>query len=170
MHDEVRRFLLSSTEVPWEMANVVEVGSADWNGQARDICIGWRSWVGIDLADTHGVDIVGDACDILPTLAPCDVVVSTEVLEHAANWRDIIAAMCAALRMDGWLVLTCAGTGRPAHSADGAHRLKPDEHYANVTLAEVRQACAEHGVTMMRGEEGPPGDTRFIGLKVARHG
>ncbi len=84
MHDEVRRFLLSSTEVPWEMASVVEVGSADWNGQARDICIGWRSWVGIDLADTHGVDIVGDACDILPTLAPCDVVVSPEVGDHAA--------------------------------------------------------------------------------------
>lgn len=170
MHREVQQWLLSATEVPWEQAVVYEVGSANWNGQAKDVCIGWRRWLGFDIVDTDGVDVVGDAVKVLPAFPLCDVMVSTEVLEHVADWRELVAAMCRQIRNDGWLVLTCAGTGRPVHSADGAAHLKPGEHYANVSLAEVREVCAEHAVTMIRGEEGPPGDTRFIGLKVVRDG
>jgi SAM-dependent methyltransferase len=166
MHDEVRAFLRSTVEVPWASSSVVEVGSADWNGRAVD-CVPALApfWQGIDLVEGANVDMVGDACMWLPLVAPVDVVVSTEVLEHAENWAELLASMCNALRRGGWLVLTCAGTGRQVHSADGGPRLKDGEHYRNVTLAEVAAICAEYKVAMIRGEEGPPGDTRFLGRK-----
>jgi hypothetical protein len=167
MHGEVTEWLRNSTEVPWEGAHVVEVGSADWNGRASDYVSGWASWIGVDIAPAANVDIVGDAIEVLPTLDPCDIVVTTEVFEHTAQWCDIVAAIAGVLRLGGWMVATCAGTGRPVHSADGAPTLKPDEHYANVSLHELR-ACAEaYGIEMVRGEEGPPGDTRYIGRRTS---
>lgn len=167
MHPEVTNWIASAVEVEWDDARVYEVGSADWNGRACDyVPRQWQSWTGIDIASAPNVDIVGDARCILPLLVHCDVVVSTEVFEHVADWRGIVRAMCESLRPNGWFVATCAGTGRPVHSADGAPTLKPDEHYANVSLPELVGACEEFGVVMVRGEEGPPGDTRFIGRKV----
>lgn len=166
MHAEVTEFLRSATEVEWEGASVYEVGSADWNGRAADyVPTGWVSWIGIDIAAAPNVDLVGDARKVLPMLMPCDVVVSTEVFEHVEDWRGIVAAMAGALAPSGWFVATCAGTGRPPHGAEG-HPLRPDEYYANVSLAELAEACEAVGVVMVRGEEGAPGDTRFIGRKA----
>jgi predicted TPR repeat methyltransferase len=120
----------------------------------------------VDIADAPNVDIVGDAVEVLPTLPKCDIVVTTEVFEHTAAWPQMIAVMADILRPSGWLVVTCAGTGRPAHSADGGWELKPNEHYANVSLDELRECCEANGIVMVRGEEGPPGDTRFIGQRL----
>lgn len=166
MHVEVTEWLSGAVEVEWDGARVYEVGSADWNGRASDfVPRTWDSWTGIDIVAAPNVSIVADAVAVLPFLVPCDVIVSTEVFEHAANWCEIVGAMCGALRSGGWFVATCAGTGRPVHSADGAPTLRDGEHYANVSLDELVTCCASFGVDMVRGEEGPPCDTRFIGRK-----
>lgn len=166
MHPEVVAFLRSATEVDWSDALVYEVGSLNVNGQARD-CVpaGWRKWVGFDLIDGPGVDVPGDACETLPNFPPADVIVTTEVLEHYEQWERLIGVMCDQLRPGGWLVLTCAGKGRLPHSADGSTDPHGWEHYRNVELDEVAQVAARHGVTQVFGEEGWPGDTRFIGRK-----
>ena len=167
MHSEVVQFLQSCREVGWLGSNVYEVGSLDVNGQARDVVPGgWRKWVGFDLVAGPGVDHVGDAAELLPDHPQCDVMVSTEVLEHAPEWANLLTVMCDRIVSGGWLVLTCAGRGRKPHAADGSPGgPHPGEWYRNVTLDEVEAVAAAAGVMREWGEEGWPGDTRFLGRK-----
>lgn len=170
MHPEAVTFLAGCTEVEWADATVYEVGSLNVNGEARR-CVppGWADWVGFDLIEGDGVDHVGDARLLLPSFPLCDVVVSTEVLEHYEQWDGLIVAMCDVLRPGGWLLLTCAGKGRPSHSANGGP-LEFGEWYRNVTLDEVVEVAGSCGVVKVYGEEGYPGDTRFLGRKVEADG
>lgn len=169
MHAEVVQFLRSQScaNIPWHGATVYEVGSLDVNGQARDVVPeGWSTWLGFDLVEGLGVDHVGDAATILPTLPQCDIMVSTEVLEHAPDWQGLLSVMCDSLVTGGWLVLTCAGTGRPPHAADGSGPPHVGEYYANVSLHEVVVQALSRGVVYQYGEEGYPGDTRYVGRKT----
>lgn len=168
MHTEVVQFLKQCTEVDYQGAIVYEVGALNVNGQARDVVPPlWARWVGFDLVAGDGVDFVGDATEFLPGMLPCDVMVSTEVLEHAPEWERLLGAMCDVMKPGGWMVLTCAGTGRRPHAADGSPGgPHPGEYYRNVTLAEVVEVCEAHGVQKLYGEEGWPGDTRFLGRKA----
>ena len=169
MHSEVVQFLQSCREVGWLGSTVYEVGSLNVNGQARDVVSGgWRTWVGFDLVAGPGVDHAGDAAQLLPDHPQCDVMVSTEVLEHAPEWERLLTVMCNSIVPDGWLILTCAGTGRKPHAADGSPGgPHPGEWYRNVTLAEVEAVAAAAGVVKQWGEEGWPGDTRYLGRKIA---
>lgn len=146
MHPEVERFLASDevTRIPWLGARVIEVGAQDVNGAVRYLVpdtLGGE-WLGIDLVDGPGVDYVGDAVSILPTLHEdgerFDIAISCEVLEHAPDWRSIVAGMLSVLKPGGFLVITCAGPGRPEHNANGAAELEPGEWYENVALADLR--------------------------------
>lgn len=171
MHAEVETFLRSKLVdiIPWKDAVVWEVGSLNVNGQARD-CVpsGWKQWVGFDYHAGPGVDVVGDAIQtMLDVVGPLPhIIVTTEALEHCPEWEALVAIMCGQLRRGGWLIVTCAGTGRPPHAADGSGPPHPGEHYANVSLADLVMACSRHGLVWVHGEEGPPGDTRFVGRKV----
>jgi SAM-dependent methyltransferase len=149
--------------VRWADAEVVEVGSLNVNGRARDyVPRDWRSWIGIDLHAGPGVDIVGDAIDVL-TPDSCDIIVSAEVLEHCPDWVELVWSMVTAVRPGGSILITCAGTGRPEHGADGGS-VKPGEHYRNVTGTELCAALPEwvHVVHV----EDVDGDTRLLGRVV----
>jgi len=167
MHPEVQVFLQQCSEVDYTDALVYEVGALNVNGQARDLVPQtWARWVGFDLVDGDGVDHPGDAAVLLPGFEPCDVMVSTEVLEHAPDWAGLLVTMCDAIRPGGWMVLTCAGTGRRPHAADGSPGGPHEgEWYRNVTLEEVETVAGRAGVVKVYGEEGWPGDTRFLGRK-----
>ena len=167
MHPEVAQFLVKRCEIDWTDATVFEVGSLDVNGQARDyVPRTWTRWVGFDLVEGPGVDYVGDAAKLLRKVGRCDVMVSTEVLEHDPNWGQLLKTMCKVTRPKGWMLLTCAGKGREPHAAYGSDGGPLEgEHYRNVGLHEVEAVCAKHGFTQVYGEEGPPGDTRYLGRK-----
>lgn len=68
---------------------VVEIGGRDINGSVRPL-FGDAAYTATDIAPGRGVDVVADGATYTPDEAP-DCVVCCEVLEHAANWRDIIA-------------------------------------------------------------------------------
>lgn len=169
MHAEVVEFL-SSIEVQtlgWVGAKVIEVGAADWNGSARDYFDRWESWEGIDLMPGPGVDHVGDAVALLAGMPAdyFDYAVSTEVFEHAPEWRAIVAAMLRVLRPGGYLVATCASPMRPPHSAVGAESLAPGEYYAGVSVVDMLQTVSVCGIpcTVIVAEDLPiPGDTRVL--------
>ena len=166
MHPEVVAFVKSCTEVPGDGAVVYEVGAQDVNGATRDLVPQtYARWVGFDLVEGPGVDFVGDALEFLPHQEPCDVMISTEVLEHCETWAELLGAMCDVLKPGGWMVLTCAGKGRRPHGANGGPLPEPGEWYRNVELHEVDAVCEAHGVTKVYGEEGFPGDTRYLGKK-----
>lgn len=155
-------------DVPWRGSRIAEIGSLNVNGQARDhVPGGWTEWIGLDFVDGPGVDFVGHAVDVLPTLGKFDVVVSTEALEHDPRWRETIKVIANCLANEGWLILTCAGDGRPPHAADGSHGgPKPGEHYANVGLDMLLPVLKECGLTVFHAEAGAPGDTRVVATKL----
>ena len=122
---------------------VVEFGSRNVNGSARDVFPGLE-WIGVDLQDGPGVDVVADAAmfttdDIISSVVCC------EVLEHAANWKEIIRNAGNVMDHDGILVITCAGPGRTPHSAIDGGPLRDGEYYRNLSAAEIKAACLEAG-------------------------
>ena len=84
-----------------------------------------------------GVDEVDDADDWRPTRT-YDVVISTEVLEHAPRWRDVLANAWAAVAPGGRLLMTCATDPRAPHSAIDGWDVRPGEHDADVAPHDVR--------------------------------
>ncbi|MCE5310454.1 MAG: class I SAM-dependent methyltransferase [Acidobacteriales bacterium] len=81
--------------------SVAEIGSYNVNGSARDY-----------------VDVVCDASDILATFGKesFDVVISTEMLEHAQDWQSAISGMTGILKPGGLLLITARRPGFPLHS------------------------------------------------------
>jgi SAM-dependent methyltransferase len=70
------------------------------------------------------VDQVVDAERLGSTFGPdsFDVVISTEMLEHAADWRACLLGMVGVLRPGGLLLLTTRSPGFPYHPF-------PDDHW-----------------------------------------
>ncbi len=99
---------LSPKEV--EGKDVLEVGSLDVNGSLRPIIESWvpRSYTGIDIVSGPGVDIVLDSSDLLERFGNgwFDVVVTTEMLEHARDWQAAISNLKNVVKPGGILLIT----------------------------------------------------------------
>lgn len=124
---------------------VLDIGGRNINGTVRDLFPGATEYVAVDLYPGPGVDVVGDVTE-WETDARFDVVVCAEVLEHAANWRGIVATAYERCREGGRFVMTCAGPGRHPHSGvDGEWRLHDGEHYGNIAPEEMEAELAAGG-------------------------
>lgn len=140
MHDSVRAWVRDHASDGHGLT-ILEFGSRDMNGSVRD-CWPLASWVGVDIGEGPGVDIVADGCTYVHPSA-VDVVVCCEVLEHLRTWDLLVANAAANLAPGGLFVGTCAGPGRNPHSGRRPEpELDPDEHYANVGLDEFRSVAA----------------------------
>ena len=96
--------------------HVAEAGAYNVNGSARQAieALGPASYTGTDITAGPGVDQVLDAAS-LHELGKFDVVVSTEMLEHAEDWQAAMAGMIRALAPGGTLLLTTRSVGFPYH-------------------------------------------------------
>jgi hypothetical protein len=141
MHDSVLQFVAAAL-VPADVAGktVLEVGSAYVNGSVKPqiIAMGPSRYVGVDLAPGPNVDVVC-AAENLPDEAEADLVVSCEMLEHAADWRAAFRRMCALARET--LILTCRGPGFPFHN--------PPDHW-RFTPADLETAARRCGMAVVR--------------------
>lgn len=163
MHPECLKYLRQFGSM--DSLSVIEIGSRDINGSARAFWPNAR-WVGLDLHPGPAVDIVCDAETYRPE-APVDMVICCEVLEHAANWRELIAVAATWLKPGGRFIVTCAGPGRAEHSAIDGGSLRSDEHYASISqdqLAEELYYAGFHHIDV--GGEDVAKDTRATGLKA----
>lgn len=136
---------------------ILEFGSRDINGSARNalpLALSYPSshWTGIDLEPGDRVDIVGDAATIDLTPAAFDLVVCTEVLEHAVNWPLIIRNAANHLVPGGWLFVTCAGPGRLPHSAVDGLALREGEWYMNILPEDLDRVLLTSGFARRRVE------------------
>jgi SAM-dependent methyltransferase len=102
---------------------VVEAGSMDVNGSVRGhvLSLSPLSYTGFDMRPGPGVDRVLDAAE-LASLGQAGVVISTEMLEHAADWQAAVRGMIGALAPGGILVVTTRSAGFPVHGF-------PDDHW-----------------------------------------
>jgi SAM-dependent methyltransferase len=110
---------------------VVEAGAFDVNGSARGHAESLRpaSYTGTDMRPGPGVDLVCAAEDLPAELGEdtADVVISTEMLEHAADWQAALRGMTGVLAPGGVLVLTARGPGFPLHGYPEDHwRFTPE--------------------------------------------
>jgi SAM-dependent methyltransferase len=109
---------------------VIEAGALNVNGSVRPHVesLGPSVYVGTDMRDGPGVDLAIAAED-LPAYqawpggdAGFEVMVSTEMLEHAPDWQAAMRGMIEVLRPGGILVLTTRSEGFPLHGY-------PDDHW-----------------------------------------
>jgi SAM-dependent methyltransferase len=98
----------------FENSRVLEIGSLDIHGSVRSFfrrC----DYIGLDVADGKGVDVV---CEGQKYDAPddsFDVVISCEAMEHNPHWIGTFKNMIRLCRPGGLILMTCASTGRPEH-------------------------------------------------------
>lgn len=145
MHETVMNFgrgHLSSAVVAGK--RVLEVGSYNVNGTIRDHIapLGPAVYLGVDVNEGPGVDMVCSANELEARLGPTtfDVVVSTEMLEHAQDWRAAINNMKRVLRVGGKLLLTTRSAGFPYHNPPDHWRFEAEHMraiFADFRIVEV---------------------------------
>ena len=120
MHLEVINYLKKAIiPVLPSTFDVVEFGSLNVNGSARDIFPQGRGeWTGVDLVEGPGVDVVADACHYTHPKG-VDIVICCEMLEHCSRPGLVISSAWNCLKPKGLLVLTAASPKRLPHSCDG---------------------------------------------------
>jgi len=98
---------------------VLEVGSLDVNGSVRGdvMALGPSAYVGIDIRPGPGVDVVCDAGDLVDTFGvnAFDVVISTELLEHARDWRRIVSNIKRVTKPHGVMIVSTRSYGVDFH-------------------------------------------------------
>ena len=124
---------------------VLEIGSLNINGSVRSFFEGC-DYIGIDLEEGPGVDIVCAGQDFQAPLQSFDVVCSLECFEHNPFWLETFVNMARLCRPGGLIFFTCATTGRPEH---GTARTTPQDspftvnagwdYYRNLTERDFRQ-------------------------------
>lgn len=139
MHLEARVFVERIATNVWPRLRVVEFGARNVNGGVRDL-FATASYLGVDLVEGPGVDVVADAAELcLSELNPPDTVVCCEVLEHAPNAREIVLNAGRLLGPTGVAIFTAACEPRRPHSAKDGGPLREDEFYKNVDPRELRE-------------------------------
>lgn len=162
MHPEARQYV-ERWAPGIQVANVLEIGGVEINGGVRDLFPGADLYESIDPSDGPGVDLVLRARDH-DGRGEFDLVLCTEVLEHVEQPAEVIACAWRALHSGGWLILTCASTGRKPHGARGASDPEPSEWYRNVSPEELRDLLYAWEIVDLDYLP-TPGDVRCIARK-----
>ena len=121
MHTSVMNF--GREVLTWNVCHdkrILEVGSYNVNGSLRPVAMEHYpyQYIGVDCRPGPGVDVIGYAED-LDRLLPeqfFDIIICTEMLEHADEWWTALRAMVAMLVPRGYLLLTTRSPGFPLHN------------------------------------------------------
>lgn len=94
---------------------VIEVGSYNVNGSLRPLvnALGPSDYVGVDIMEGPGVDVICDAVDLSNLFAAgsFDFIISTEMIEHVKDWRAIIHNLKNLCRAGGGILVTTRSRG-----------------------------------------------------------
>jgi SAM-dependent methyltransferase len=163
MHQSVLDFL--RTQLPPEEISgkvVLEIGSREAapGAGARTIIapMGPGTYIGTDLIDGRGVDVVIPAEKLSSRFYGVDVVVCVEVLEHVEFWQAAVMEMKKVLRPGGVLLLTTRSPGFPYH----AH---PSDFW-RFTIDDLEQAFRDFDVITLIKD--PQQDHPGVLLKARR--
>ncbi len=176
MHASVLAFLRRSL-TPLEVSGktVLEVGSQNVNGTPREVILPLhpKSYLGVDSCKGNGVDVVLDVDRLTERFGKdtADIVVSTEMLEHAKDWRGAVSRMKEVLRPGGILIVTARGPGFIFHGfPEDFWRFKVSDFlqiFSDMEI-EVCEADAEPGVCFKGIKGGRTGTVDLTKIDVER--
>jgi len=136
---------------------VLEIGSRNVNGSLRGhtVALGPLSYVGVDLVSGNGVDVVCNVSAIVERFGEgcADIVISTEMLEHAEDWRTAVSIMKRALVVNGVLLLTARSPGFQLHDY-------PSDWW-RFTLGDMRKIFADFEILDLAPDGQAPGVMLF---------
>jgi len=118
--------------------HVLEIGARNVNGTLRPMFIA-QEYVGCDIVEGPGVDLVRNAKDLDYLDGSFDTVFSTETLEHTSDWQAVLKNMWRMTKPGGLMFVTAAGVGRQIHGDQG----KWGDSYRNL-LREDLDHWREH--------------------------
>ena len=118
-HSEQTKFItdcLSTIKNDFNNPDIVEVGSYNVNSLVNyRKLIGNCNYLGIDLIEGPGVDLVLKGENINKLNKKFDIIISAECFEHAENWKCIFRQMIDNIKEHGYIILTIASKGRLEH-------------------------------------------------------
>lgn len=177
-HEAQAQFIRSvKDELPdfFNGTKVLEIGSLNINGTVRQFFDSPRLYIGLDVAEGPGVDVVslGHEYD---TEELFDCVISCECMEHNPYWRETFLNMVRLCRPGGMVLMTCATTGRAEH---GTSRSLPQDspltvaagwdYYRNLTGEDFELEIPEFDnlFSLWTFQNNPQAcDLYFVGIKV----
>lgn len=154
--------------------HILEVGSYDVNGSVRSY-FKKSSYVGVDLTEGAGVDIVCEGNKLDHPDETYDLTLSCECFEHNPYWAETFLNMYRMTKAGGIVAFTCATTGRLEH---GTTRTSPTqspgtqtvgwEYYLNLTekdfkkLVNINSLFESHFFLTNKHSH----DLYFVGMKM----
>lgn len=153
---EFFRQAIGATVAPGGNPRILEIGSYDVNGSVRGLFAKSSAYIGVDLVDGPGVDVVVIPGELPRSLGQFDVILCSEVFEHDAEWKLTLQSAANRLAAGGVLITSCAATGRPEHGTPSTDPTQSpgtsgqdDWHYANLTRKEVEKQLINVGLTTL---------------------
>jgi SAM-dependent methyltransferase len=136
---------------------VIEIGSRNVNGSLRPhlLSLSPSAYVGIDICRGSGVDILCDVKNVLEVfgIERFDIVLSTEMLEHVADWRTAISNMKHICKPGGLVLLTTRSPGFPRHDYPNDYwRFSIDDMqriFADMNILDLESDPSEPGVFLL---------------------
>ena len=117
-------------------ALILEVGARDVNGSPRVLFpgLGPKYYLGVDIEAGPGVDEIVDVKDLTDRFGQdkFDVVISTEMLEHCADWQTALFQMLTVLKKEGLLILSTRSPGFPLHDYPADHWRFNEHHFSGI--------------------------------------
>lgn len=165
MHPSVMQFLASAL-APEDVAGktVLEVGSMDLNGSPRSVVLPMRplQYLGVDSGAGPGVDMVAPAEELTDRVGAFswDLVISTEMLEHAEHWRTVVQELKQAVAPHGVLLVTCRGPGFPYHAHPG--------DFWRFTTDDFRRIFADFELEILQDDTDPAFPGVFMKARKTR--
>lgn len=104
---------------------ILEIGSLDVNGTIRDL-FPEAEYIGIDLVEGSGVDIVMDSHYLEFDSEKFDGVISICTLPHDSQPFMTMNEIRRVLKPDGWLLINVASLHAPEHNNPDYWRFLPD--------------------------------------------
>jgi hypothetical protein len=120
-HKEQREFFEYAKNLMPEYFNnvsVIEMGSLNINGTVRDF-YNATEYVGVDLEEGPGVDLISPAQNVDLPDNSFDVAVSAECFEHNPFWSETFSNMYRIASK--FVIFTCASDGREEHGTRRSH-------------------------------------------------
>jgi len=132
---------------------IIEIGACEVNGSLRPILesYGPASYVGVDISEGTGVDVVCDAEKLLERFEKerFDIVLSTELIEHTRNWRRVLSNMKNLCAPGGTILITTRSRGFHYHAYP--------HDYWRYELEDMREIFSDCEIVSLAKDPGDPG-------------